>query len=289
MTYYIPSGGTDESVPPAVAGGAGDTQPKSNATALNFRLENLLIEKMRTALTLGQRVTFYRAFLNIASTENARKVLKEMLAKSAANGQKAPSATAGGTDTVTAAPRTSGGSPTLNGGGLDIPLKTKDRFDIVTKLAILGDPDASALLAELEKVETSDDAKRYAYAARAAFPTKENREKFWSDFVNNKDISESWIEAAMGPFNSPRHSELSLPYLQRALAELPNLKRSRKIFFVNGWLAAFIGGQKSQGALDVVNKFLAENPGLDRDLRLKVLENVDVVERAVKIRGKFGK
>jgi len=177
-------------------------------------------------------------------------------------------------------------------GGTDtatIPLKTKDRFDIVTRLAILGDPDAPKLLNDLEKTETSDDAKRYAYAAKAAFPTKENREKFWSDFVGNKDISESWIEAAMNPFNSPRHGDLTLPYLERALAELPNLKRNRKIFFVNGWLGAFIGGQKSQAALDIVNKFLADNPTLDRDLRLKVLENVDVIERAVRIRTKYGK
>lgn len=105
--------------------------------------------------------------------------------------------------------------------------------------------------------------------------------------MNNKSISESWIESAMGPFNSPRHSELSLPYLERALAELPNLKRNRKIFFVNGWLSAFIGGQKTKEALEIVNKFLADNPNLDRDLRLKVLENVDVVERAVKIRAKW--
>jgi aminopeptidase N len=166
-------------------------------------------------------------------------------------------------------------------------MKTKDRFDIVTRLAILGDADAPMLLANLEKTETSDDAKRYAYAAHAAFATKENREKFWNDFVNNKDISESWIEAAMGPFNSPKHSDLSLPFLQRALAELPNLKRNRKIFFVNGWLGAFIGGQKSQEALDVVNKFLADNPNLDRDLRLKILENADTIERAVKIRLKY--
>ncbi|MEJ7849443.1 MAG: hypothetical protein WKF92_15285 [Pyrinomonadaceae bacterium] len=77
-----------------------------------------------------------------------------------------------------------------------------------------------------------------------------------------------------------------MPYLEKALAELPNLKRSRKIFFVNGWLAAFIGGQKSEQALTVVNKFLAGNPNLDNDLRLKILENVDLIERAVKIRGK---
>ncbi len=125
-----------------------------------------------------------------------------------------------------------------------IALRTKDKFDIVTRLIILGDVEAPKLLADLEKTETSDDAKRYAYAAHAAFATPENRAKFWNDFINNKDISESWIEAAIGPFNSIRHADLSQPYLERALAELPNLKRSRKIFFVNGWLGSFIGGQR---------------------------------------------
>ena len=93
----------------------------------------------------------------------------------------------------------------------------------------------------------------------------------------------------MVPFNSIRHNELTLPYLEKALAELPNLKRSRKIFFVNGWLGAFIGGQRSESALEIVNKFLADNPNLDKDLRLKILENADGLERAVKIRGKYGK
>jgi aminopeptidase N len=286
MTYYIPA--ADRSEPPASEGGAVAPSAGNSANDLNARLENLLIDKMRSAPTLGQRVTFYRAFLNIATTENARKVLKDMLR----NGGGNLSGSEGVPSSVVTPQQTTAQRDTLPTGRVSasvasIPLKTKDRFDIVTKLAILGDPDAPELLAGLEKSETSDDAKRYAYAARAAFPTKENREKFWNDFVNNKDISESWIEAAMGPFNSPRHSELSLPYLPRALAELPNLKRSRKIFFVNGWLAAFIGGQKSQEALDIVNKFLVDNPGLDRDLRLKVLENVDVVERAVKIRRRF--
>ena len=70
---------------------------------------------------------------------------------------------------------------------------------------------------------------------------------------------------------------------------MPNHKRNRKIFFVNGWLAAFIGGQRSQQALDIINKFLVDNPALDKDLRLKILENADLIERAVKIRGKWNK
>jgi aminopeptidase N len=156
-------------------------------------------------------------------------------------------------------------------------------------LAVLNDADAPALLAELEKTETGDEAKRYAYAAKAGINTAENKQKFWTDFVANKEISESWIEAAFAPFNSIRHAELTLPYLERALSELPNLKKNRKIFFVNGWLGAFIGGQKSEEALKIVNKFLEINPNLDKDLRLKILENVDGLERAVKIRAKYGK
>ena len=70
-------------------------------------------------------------------------------------------------------------------------------------------------------------------------------------------------------------------------SKLPNLKRNRKIFFVNGWLGAFIGGQRSERALQIVNKFLADNPNLDKDLRLKILENADNLERSVKIRAKF--
>jgi len=243
---------------------------------LRARVENLLIDRMQNAPTLGQRITFYRAFLNIAASEKARGVLKGLLRESV------PPAVAGGDR----APAAKAPPTTVGGTDKSVPLKTKDKFDIVTRLLILGDPDAPKLLAELEKAETGDDAKRYAYAARAGIGTAENKAKYWSDFVSNKEISESWIEAAFGPWNSIRHSEVTLPYLQRALQELPNHKRSRKIFFVNGWLGAFIGGQRSEEALGVVNKFLADNPNLDNDLRLKILENVDLIERAVRIRQK---
>ncbi|MET0751845.1 MAG: ERAP1-like C-terminal domain-containing protein, partial [Pyrinomonadaceae bacterium] len=248
----------------------------AQANDLAPKLENIYSDKMQNAPTQGQKITFYRAFLNVVSSEKARTVLKEMI--------NPPTAA----KTDDSKPRNL--IPKVNEiylKGKFPPLKTKDKFDIVTRLAILGDPDASRLLADLQKTETGDDAKRYAYAVGAAFATKEAKEKYFNDFLNNKEISESWIESAFVPFNSPRHAELTLPYLEKALAELPNLKRNRKIFFVNGWLASFIGGQKDEKALAIINKFLADNPNLDKDLRLKILENVDVVERSVKIRKKW--
>jgi aminopeptidase N len=230
-----------------------DEQAKSLAPGV----EKLLIEKVETASGIGQKITYFRALQSIGSSERTKQIFKDLL---------------------------NGRSNLKN-----VELKTKDKFDLVTRLIILGDRDGLKMLDALEKTETSDEAKRYAYAARAGVPTAESKAKYWNDFVNNKDLSENWIESAFAVFNTPRHAELTLPYLEKALAELPKLKRDRKIFFVNGWLAAFIGGQKSEEALNAVNKFLAENPNLDADLQRKILENADNLERAVKIRAKFGR
>ncbi|HEV7643479.1 MAG TPA: M1 family aminopeptidase [Pyrinomonadaceae bacterium] len=256
------------------------------------QLEDLLIDKILAAPATtqgrGQKLTYYRSFLGIASTEKARGVLKDILkGRFTKRGPQANNNTDILADDKPAPPEDK--LPDNYVVTDQIPLKTKDKFDIVTRLLILGDKDAPALLAELEKTETSDEAKRYVYAAKAGIAAAENKAKYFDDFLNNKTISESWIEAAFGPFNSVRHSELTLPYLEKALAELPNLKRNRKIFFVNGWLGAFIGGQRSAGALAVIETFLVDNPNLDKDLRLKILENADGLGRAVKIRQKFEK
>ncbi len=231
----------------------------AQAKELAPKLEAVLIDKMQNTPTLGQRITFYRAFLSVASSDKARAILKDIL-----NGKLQIK---------------------------DLQLKSKDKYDILTRLVILNDAEGKQLLFKkfADDNKLSDEERRYAYAAAAGSADKEIKQKYFNDFLNNKEISESYIESAFVPFNAPRQSDLTLPYLEKALAELPNLKKNRKIFFINGWLGAFIGGQKSEEALAIVNKFLADNPNLDKDLRLKILENADGLERAVKIRAKYGK
>jgi aminopeptidase N len=218
-------------------------------------LERLLSERMMKASTPGLRITYFRAFQSVATTAEAREQLKKILR-----------------------------------GELKIPgmtLRPRDRFDIVTALLMRGDSDAPALLDKLSAEETSDDARRYAYAAGAARALPEAKKRYFDAYLTDTKLAESWIEASLAPFNSIQQSELTLPYLERALAELPTLKRTRKIFFVNGWLASFLGGQCNERALRSVRGFLDRTPALDRDLRLKVLESVDGLERCVRIRTKY--
>ncbi len=219
-------------------------------------LEKMIAERMMNAATPGLRITYFRAFQSIATTDGARGELKRILSGE----EKIPGMT----------------------------LRTRDRFDLVTTLLSRDDTDAPALLDKLKETETTDDARRYAFAAAAARDDSSVKQKYFDSYVHDAKLAESWIEASLNPFNPTRQSALTLPYLEPALRQLPVLKRTRKIFFVNGWLAAFIGGQRDKSALDVVRKFLQEQT-LDRDLRLKVLENVDGLERTVKIRDRYAR
>jgi aminopeptidase N len=210
---------------------------------------------MMNAESAGLRITYFRAFQSVAMTDEARSTLKKILR-----------------------------------GEVKIPgmtLRSRDRFDIVTVLLSRGDRDAPALLEKLSAEDTTDDAKRYAYAAGAARGTAETKKAYFDAYLNDTKLAESWIEASTGPFNVIQQSELTLPYMERALQELPNLKRTRKIFFVNGWLSSFMGGQCNQRALATVRDFLNNNRSLDRDLGLKVLETMDGLERCVRIRQKY--
>jgi aminopeptidase N len=86
--------------------------------------------------------------------------------------------------------------------------------------------------------------------------------------------------------NAIEHAALTAPLFERALSALPMLKRRHKIFFVGSWLSAFIAGQDAASARDMVRGFAAR-PGLDADLRLKLLEFNDALERTVRIRERF--
>jgi aminopeptidase N len=230
-----------------------DEQSRGLAT----RLERLLSERMLRAETPGLRITYFRAFHAVATTTEARDLLKKIL-----RGEEAvPGMT----------------------------LRPRDRFDIVTSLLMRNDAEAPALLGKLSAEETSDDARRYAYAAGAAHATAETKKRYFDAYLNDTKLAESWIEASTAPFNAIQQSELTLPYLERALSQLPTLKRTRKIFFINGWLASFLGGQCNSQALSTVQSFLDSNRSLDRDLRLKVLETLDGLERCVAIRGKYAR
>jgi aminopeptidase N len=228
----------------------------SQQSSIAPRLEAVIFDRLTKDADAGIRITYFRFAPQLASTDAGRQKLKEILE----------------------------GKLALPG----IALKPRDRWDIITALLSQDDTQAGALLLAEQQRDKSDDGRRYAFVAGAARAEAAVKKEYFDRYINDREVAENWIETSLRAFNSIRQSEMTLPYLKPALDALPSLKKHRKIFFINEWLDAFISGQQSAAALQVVEDYLKQE-NLERDLRLKVLEVVDKLERSVKIRAKYAR
>jgi aminopeptidase N len=222
--------------------------------ALQPQLEALLRERMLASRTLGLRIAYFRAFVAMAWTPAAREDLMRLLS-----------------------------------GELIVPglrLRAIDRFRIVRTLLILDDPRAEGLLAAQGEADASDDGRRFAFATAAARGDPAAKRRYFDAFLHDATLPDRWIEEALQPFNAVEQDGATAQHLDAALQALPALKRTRRIFFVNNWLAAFIGGQRSAAAQARVQAFL-QRADLDADLRLKVLEALDGLVRTVRVRQRY--
>jgi aminopeptidase N len=227
-----------------------DAQQSADA----LRLERAVEQMMVSGESAGLRIVAFRAYTALASSAQARAKLKELLS----------------------------GESVISG----VTLSSNDRFRIIRRLLVLGDVDAQALLAQQSAVDSSDEGRRLAYAARAAVADAQVKRELFAAFLRDAQLPERWIEESLAPFNAVEHEQLTAAWLAPALQALPELKRRHKIFFVNDWVAAFVGGQRGAPALETVQRVLHER-SLPDDLQRKLLEAVDDLERTVRIRARY--
>ena len=128
------------------------------------------------------------------------------------------------------------------------------------------------------------DGRRRAFIAGAGRPNAETKRDYFRRYFGDARLNEDWASGSLGEFNALEHESLTLPYLGPALDSLPFIQAHRRIFFLEAWLAAFLRGQTSDSALGIVRQYLAQHPRLPLDLRRKVLQHVDELDRTVRIR-----
>ncbi|MGH7712153.1 MAG: ERAP1-like C-terminal domain-containing protein, partial [Gemmatimonadaceae bacterium] len=167
-------------------------------------------------------------------------------------------------------------------GGDTIGLPT--RWAAVTRLLALGADGGVARYDSLKAADRTADGARQAFAAWAARPDPEIKREYFQRYFADTTLNEDWATASLGPFNDVENDSLTLPYLRAALDSLPWIQRNRRIFYLSAWLGAFVESKRSRNALEIVRAFLAARPDIGRDIRLKVLQSVDELERAVAIR-----
>jgi aminopeptidase N len=217
-------------------------------------LESVMADRMLHADALGVRIVNFRNFSSVAETPAALGQVKALLA----------------------------GELTVPG----MPLKPLDRWNLIGHLIAMNDADAAELFVTERTKDMSGEGQKYAYAAEAGTPFASTKARYFDQYLHAVDLQEDWITQSLRPFNGWNQTALTEPYLARALDALPEIKQHRKIFFLGAWLGAFIDGQHSAEAQAVVHAWLAKAQ-LDPDLRLKVLEVSDALDRTVRIRSKY--
>jgi aminopeptidase N len=167
------------------------------------------------------------------------------------------------------------------------PVRDPTRWEVVSRLTVLDAPGAAARVATQSARDTTPDGRRRTFTIGAAVKSAAVKREYFTRYFADKSLNEDWASGSLGGFNALEQADLSLPYLRAALDSLPYIQANRRIFFLGSWLNAFIDGQRSAAALSVVNKYLADHPSLPLDLRQKVLQTVDELDRTVKIRQRW--
>jgi len=168
------------------------------------------------------------------------------------------------------------------------PLRDPTRWDIAARLLELGAPAAESRYDEQERRDTTADGRRRAFIAGAGRPSATTKRDYFGRYFGDAALNEDWASGSLGEFNALEHQTLTLPYLGSALDSLPFIQTHRRIFFLEAWLASFLRGQTSDSALAIVRQYLGEHPRLPLDLRRKVLQHLDELERTVRIRSARG-
>jgi aminopeptidase N len=226
--------------------------------ALVPHAEAIIADRMVNAPTLGLRIVSFRTFTGIAETPGGLQTVKDLL------------------------------SGKLSIAGLT--LKPLDRWNLIGHLLAMNDAQALELYAAEKVRDKSGEGQKYAYAVEAGRPSGEIKARYFEGYVHSQTIQEDWITQSLRPFNAWNQTAFTAVYLRQALDELPEIKQHRKIFFLGAWLGAFIDGQNtiesSRAGQATVRAWLARGD-IDPDLRLKVLEAVDSLERTALIAEKF--
>jgi len=218
------------------------------------RFEALAAKKMMQAPEKGLRILWFRTLLSLATTEIGFEPIRQLLK----------------------------GDSSIP----DVELRNLDRWRMVSTLLAQKAAGAAEFYGTEKKLDPNGIGVKYAYLAGAAKPDAKTKRWYFEDYIHNKERQEDWVQDSLGNFNEWNADSLTAPYLKPSLEALPQIKQQRKIFFTLAWLNAFIGGQHSKEADEVVHTWLA-TADIDADLKLKVLQVVDDLDRTVRIRERF--
>lgn len=167
-----------------------------------------------------------------------------------------------------------------------LKLSENDQINLAMQLAVFKHSNEVEILkTQEENIKNKDRLARFKWLLPALSNQENIRDDFMKSLAKSKNREkESWVQTALSYVHHPLRHSSSTKHLKLCLELLEEVQLTGDIFFPKGWLENSIGNYSSKEAFDIVQTFLKENSQLKPVLKSKLLQVVDNLERAQKIK-----
>jgi aminopeptidase N len=166
-----------------------------------------------------------------------------------------------------------------------VPISEPDRTRLAATLALRGVDGWRQLLEDEEaKIENPDRKARFAFVRPALSNDPTDRERFFASLADPANRErEPWVLDGLSYLNHPLRADHAERFILPSLELLEEIQRTGDIFFPGSWVDAALSGHSSPAAAQGVRDFLAARPDYPVQLRRKILQASDMVERSAHI------
>ncbi|MSR36622.1 MAG: hypothetical protein EXR95_08275 [Gemmatimonadetes bacterium] len=166
-----------------------------------------------------------------------------------------------------------------------VPVSETDRTRLAAALALRGVEGWRDLLEQEEaQIQNPDRKARFTFVRPALSADLADRERFFLSLAEpaNRE-QEPWVLDALAYLNHPLRADDSKRFILPSLDLLEEVQRTGDIFFPGSWIDAALSGHTQPEAAQAVRDFLAAHPDYPVQLRRKILQASDMVERSARI------
>ena len=167
-----------------------------------------------------------------------------------------------------------------------LELSQDRRWQILVRLAALGDPDIEKLLSREARRDPGERGGKQLFAARAALPDPVAREKIWKQLLEDEELPLTHMRAAMEVFYQRSRPELTRPWARRYFQDLPDVVGKRSSLFARLFIqSAYPYMHVGPEILDETDRLLKQDWGENSFVPRLLEEARDSLVRTMRIRG----
>lgn len=170
-----------------------------------------------------------------------------------------------------------------------LELSENDYMNIAFDLALHDVVNSRGILIrQLNRLKNEDRRRKMSFIIPAISSDPLARDAFFESLrdSHNREV-EDWVLSALACLHHPLRASTSIKYVLPSLEILEELQVTGDIFFPKNWLDTTLKGYSSFDVVDIVEKFLADNPTYPASLKNKILQSIDPVRRAAEIKQRY--